>query len=253
MDNYIKIPKYISQNEYDLDSDKFIEYDVKKLKDKYLLIEKDDFENESQSFWFIDDIARTVLSKQGKCVFALVSMNDKNIEIFLGNTIEIDNVNYFSYSSDSLKEMGKIRKTINTKIDFLKNILNYNDDVIVYASDVNEDIIKDLFGDTKKIYKQKEFNYLLSKTKFHQKRFYIYLPYVVVSIISFSIFLTINYFINSHNEKLESEFNSARTKINLETKKYNDENLILKTKISDERNKLENTNLISEELYKGEE
>lgn len=252
MYTFIKIPKYISISEYELNNDKYLDYVIKKQKDKYLLFDKEYLENDASSFWFIDDIAKSILNQYGKCIFVLVSLNEeKKIDIFIGNTIDITNLNLFSYMSSDIKDLTNLKKTLNTKIDFLRNSLNYKEDgIVVFNVDINENILVDMFSQIKIIEDRNKFSQLLSKTKYYQKDINRYLPFFLVGVLFIILILISSYYISEHNSKTKDLFDAEKKAINLDLSSIKNDNSKLTIRISEEKDKLNQIYLISDELYK---
>lgn len=253
MNKYIKLPEYISSNEFELESDKYIEYTIKKKDDSYLLINKEYYEeNESQAFWFIDDISKLVLNEYSNCIYALVSLNEDKteVEVFLGQTFEPSNTNYYSFLKFEVKDINNIKKTIKIKLDFLNKLFNCNDGVVVYSTNINKNIIEDLFDKIKVLNTEDSFRKLLSKTKYYQKQYVSLLPYIVIFILSLITYMTINYFVEEYNNNLDKAFTTQSEYYQNEISKYNETNAKLKQSITHEKDKLKNTNLISDEMYK---
>lgn len=250
MNIFIKIPKYVSVNDYELNSDKYLDYVIKKQNEHYLLFEKDNYENDINSFWFIDDIAKSILNKYGKCIFVLTSLNEDNkIDIFIGNTIDISNLNLFSYSNFDIKDLASCKKTINSKVNFLQNSLNSKEGVIIFNYNLNENILIDIFTNIKFVENQENYLQLISKTKYYQKKIDFFLPFVIVGSIFLFLFLISSFYINEYNTKSKELFDNQKNSVNTEISKFNEDNTKLKSKIEEERNKLKLTYLISNELY----
>lgn len=250
MNIFIKIPKYVSVNDYELNSDKYLDYVIKKQNEHYLLFDKDNYENDINSFWFIDDIAKSILNKYGKCIFVLTSLNEDNkIDIFIGNTIDISNLNLFSYSNFDIKDLASCKKTINSKVNFLQNSLNSKEGVIIFNYNLNENILIDIFTNIKFVENQENYLQLISKTKYYQKKIDFFLPFVIVGSIFLFLFLISSFYINEYNTKSKELFDNQKNSVNTEISKFNEDNTKLTSKIEEERNKLKLTYLISNELY----
>lgn len=250
MNTFIKIPKYVSVTDYELNSDKYLDYAIKKQGEHYLLFDKDNYENDISSFWFIDDIARAILNKYGKCIFVLTSLNeDSKIDVFIGNTIDISNLNLFSYSNFDLKDLASCKKTINSKINFLQNSLNSKEGVVIFNYNLNENILIDIFAHIKFIESQENYLQLISKTKYYQKKINFFFPFAIVGSAFLFLFIISSYYINDYNSKSKEIFDNQKNLVNTEITRFNEDNTKLKLRIEEERNKLKLTYLISDELY----
>ena len=170
--DYIKLPKYISHSEYEVDSNSFKdEYFIKKEKEKILLIQKDYYENDLASFYYINDIAKEVLNQYGKTIFALVSIQkeDKKIIIYIGNTIDINNLNIFSSMEMNLEDMDDIKKIVTLKLNTLKTLLKTDKVLVFLENNINEILINEIFSKIENIYTENEFKNILSKTFYNEK------------------------------------------------------------------------------------
>lgn len=254
MNSYIKLPKYVSHNTFDLERDSFLDVEIKKKKENYLLIDKEFYENETKSFWFIDDIAKAIKRKHHKSIFALVTLDKAEgaLDIYIGNTIDIKNMDYYSFTSMKIKALSKQKQTIVKKIDFLKKILNHNEGLVVYSDGASEDIIRDIFDDIEVVYEEKAFKSLLLKTKMHQKTFNILLPIFIGSIFTFAVYFLLNYQIDDHNSKLTVSYEGQKKIIEKRIAVLNKQSTSLKISIKDAEDKYKNTSLTTDELYEKE-
>lgn len=251
MNKFIKLPKFITHSDYELNNDKYLDYVIKKQKDRYLLFEKENFENDTSSFWFIDDIAKSVLNHYGECIFVLVSLNeDKKIDIFIGNTVDISNLNLFSYMSSDIKDLTHLKKTLDSKINFLRNTLDLEEGIVIFNVDINENILIDMFSQIKVIEDKDRFSQLLSKTKYYEKSFNQFLPFLLAIILFVVLLFISSYYINEHNSKTKELFDAEKKAITLDLESIKNDTFKLKNRISEEQNKLNQIHLISDELYK---
>lgn len=149
-----------------------------------------------------------------------------------------------------VKDINNIKKTIKIKLDFLNKLFNCNDGVVVYSTNINKNIIEDLFDKIKVLNTEDSFRKLLSKTKYYQKQYVSLLPYIVIFILSLITYMTINYFVEEYNTNLDKAFTTQSEYYQNEISKYNETNAKLKQSITHEKDKFKNTNLISDEMYK---
>jgi len=253
MNNYIKFPEYISSNEFELEQESYDSYIAKKKAHSYLLINKKFYEdNQDHAFWYIDDISKIILEKYSICIYALVSLSEDKTqgEVFIGQTFEPSNNSYYSFLRFNVEHIDEQKKSVKIRLDFLKNLFNYNDGIVVYSANVDKNIIKSLFDEIKALNSQDEFKKLLFKTKYYQKQYVSYLPYVVVPLLALITYLSINYFVEKYNNDLDRNFNKQSTFLKSQINKYNGINRKIKKDIAYEKSKLKEASSISGKMYK---
>lgn len=213
---YIKHPKYISYSEYEVDSNSFKDdYFIKKEKEKVLLIQKDYYENNLAYFYYINDVAKEILNQYGKSIFALVSIQKENkkIVIYIGNTIDINNLNMFSSMEMNLEDMDNVKKIVSLKINTLKGLLKTDKVLVFLENSVNAILINEIFTKTEDIYDANELKNILSKTLCYEKSSKKNFPLVISSAAIFILFLITNHLIDSINYDNELEFNNKKSEL----------------------------------------
>ena len=252
---YIKHPKYISYSEYEVDSNSFKDdYFIKKEKEKVLLIQKDYYENNLAYFYYINDVAKEILNQYGKSIFALVSIQKENkkIVIYIGNTIDINNLNMFSSMEMNLEDMDNVKKIVSLKINTLKGLLKTDKVLVFLENSVNAILINEIFTRTEDIYDANELKNILSKTLCYEKSSKKNFPLIFSSVAIFILFLITNHLIDSINYDNELEFNNKKSELlnNIQVEKQLENELNKKIYALNE--KISKTNL-NNKFYLGAE
>lgn len=250
MFNFIHIPKSISKTEFELNKDNYMDLSKKKFEDKFLIYENTLLDNEEESFWLINDIGRSVLKKYGECIYLIIGMDkSSNIELILSNSIDLTNMDYHSKFTASQMELDKLSSTLNQKIKLLKQLFSIKSEILVFNINLDIDFLNSLLKFKFIVKPKNEFEDLLLKTSNIEKGINAYLPYLIVFITTFIIYLMISYFINEYNTKLDDEFTQKEQQLRIGLNNITSKNNILQKEIDEYKNKLSESNKKGTQIY----
>jgi len=191
--DYIRFPKIVSKQEWELNPNEYLEYKViDKKKYNILLLPSDIISN--AIYWRIDEIANRIYTENKESIFVLVDRDGKKIEMIFGVTFKPFLLDLsFVKISFNIKEINKKRKEIIEKIKLIKEMYQENLKLVVYSSfEKDEEIIKQIFEPLN--YEHKSLEKLLNKIKFHQPFYKKAIPFVVVGVLYFILNnLAVNY------------------------------------------------------------
>ncbi len=252
--DYIKLPKYVSYGEYEVDSTSFKEdYFIKKESDRVLLIQKDYYDNDINAFFYVNEIAQEILKQYGETIFALVSINreTEKIIIIIGNSIDINNLNCFSFMEIDLEDMDSIKKQVSLKINVLKKLLNNSRVCVFLEENINEVLVNEIFAKVNKVYNKDEFKNVLSKCLCYEKSSKKNSPMLISSLVFAISFLISNSLISSFNHSKEAKINTKRSDLSTNLQKEIRVEADLKKKIGLLNDKISKTKL-NNKFYIGE-
>lgn len=253
MFNYIKLPEHISLTQYDLDPTNYKdEYIIKKEKEKVLLIKKEYF-SEVNSFWFINDIANEIKKNHNECIFALIGVDKETqkFSIVLGNTIDRENLGYYSFIEEDINDTLNLRKQIHIKLEFLERIFGKKKIIVFLEKNISEILVEEIFSTDAEIFSTTEFKDLLRKSKSYEKEIIKYFPFIITSIIGLILYLFLSNFIESINLDNKETFDNKNKELLQEIEIREKDNLSIKKKIAFLNEKLSKVNL-NNNAYTGE-
>ena len=104
---YIKFPKIISKQDYDLNKNDFLEYKiVSKNNNNVILMNMQNLED--KSYWRMDEIANKIYKDNGKVIFMIIDNSEDEIKIIIGATNNSESLNVsFSKNTINIKEFSK--------------------------------------------------------------------------------------------------------------------------------------------------
>ena len=215
---YIKFPKIISKQDYDLNKNDFLEYKiVSKNNNNVILMNMQNLED--KSYWRMDEIANKIYKDNGKVIFMIIDNSEDEIKIIIGATNNSESLNVsFSKNTINIKEFSKRKKEILLKAKLIQNLYKNNDDIIVYSKQEKDlEIIKQLFP--KGNFVNKSLESLLSKTKIHQNIKQKIMPFAIVFIAFFTLNFLGNSLIDNSLSKVKEKNKITKIKLESELKK----------------------------------
>jgi len=220
---YIKFPKIISVQDYELNKNNFLEYKlVDKNKKNIVLISMQNLNDER--YWRMDEVISKILKDNGEVVFLIIDSLQDDIEIILGATYNSQSLN-FSFAKHTLnpKEFEKRKKEISLKTELLQNVYKNNDNIVVYSTQEEDlKIVKQLFPEGN--YSNKSLESLLSKIKFHQDIRQKIIPYAIVFVTFFILNFLGNLAIDNYMSTMQENNKKTKIKLDSEFKKQKIEN-----------------------------
>lgn len=249
----IIFPKIVSSNEYSINNDEYLEYSFQKKGNKYYLYKNDNFSNNIKSFWLVNDVASKIKRKEKDCIFIILAQNnERDIEVLLGNSFDLENMDYFSKFTISQENFEKNCNTLNRKIKVAIQLFNYKKNLIVYNYNLEEDTCKGIIENKYSLRSKKDLESILFSAKLTKQSFNKYFPYVailfLVSLLYVAGYFNITTSIDEENKKFEQDKNKIHKKLNLIKK----DNMALKKEISSLEKVITQNKGIINSIYRGE-
>lgn len=211
---YIKIPKIISNQNYELNKNNYLEYKIiSKNKDNVVLINTEEIEN--KKYWLINEITKQISKDVGESVFIIIDNNTDNgkIEIITGATYNSETLNIsFSMNIFNVKEFNTRKHEILLKIKLIQDFYkNYNDVIVYFVQDKDLEIAKQIFPQNNFI--ANPLKNILTKTKYYQNLKSKISPFVIVFVIVLGLNYGFTLLINNFTANIQKNNINTKNKL----------------------------------------